>query len=1211
MIVPGVRTLPCLALILAATLLGCGKKPGAATTDRPKDQAVPALSHAEAAALNNRGVALMDQNKTSEATALFRRLAAGAPQSPTGAVNLGVALLNFQGNSPKEREEAHKECEAILVKTLKDHPKNAWAAYTLGVLLRYVGRIDDSFEKFAVAYEIDPDDADTCYAYGRALYDKKRYAEAAELFRRAISFEAHFDGAWYNLQATLARLGKNDERQVAIDEQELFRAHPVPLGKKLEEKYNFMGRYATCMREVPPFGEMAKPTDASALGFEWTHLPGARVGATDTTWPTGLVLAAGGNVRDFLEREVLPALGPGLALGDLDGDEKAEIFVADAQGHGFLYAIRDERLEDIGAAKGLLPTTTRTLGGVFADIDHDGHIDLLTFGAGPIQLYRNDGAGRLRAPEAIGAAESVTLALAVFDSDHDGDLDVLSAGYLAWPDAKATSPSALSFPGDFRGGNNHLFSNTRPSMFEPDAPKPPATFVDLGEKTGLAGDDAVRTAGFAIADFDRDGDTDVLEMNDGAPSRLLLNERLWRYTDATKTWGAGDAAAALGALVLDFDQDGRDDVLAMRGADAAAVLMANAGRRFRCETSWSRALPIGAQRGLYAAGDFDNDGDLDLVAADPKNGGLFLVQRDGSAFAPPPGPPAEIKGRFRALTTLDWDGDGRLDLLATTTKGEIVLGRNTTATTGAWVALDLRGKEGFTPSEMWSNTFGVGARAEIAAGALKVHRQVTAANGYLAGTTTTLHAGLGAAKSIDYVRLLWTDLVVQSELDVVAKKRTVLTEENRKPSSCPVVFKRSADGGFEFVTDFLGTGGLGFFVEPGVYAPPDETELVRLGAIATQDGKIELRVAEPMEEICYIDALKLVVVDHPEKTEAHADERLATAEPWPSGAPIVHGRRFHAVQAVEGGSMDSTAEIASTDRVYQKGPRRDRRFIGYLEREMRLELAFDAAAILAERPSPEARLILFLGGWVEYPYSHVNFALWQAGIRGESLSLDVPAENGWRTALEEFGYPAGLTRTMAIDVTEHLRLDEPRVALRTNLEIYLDEVYLGWSSDGARTSEFAFDRAELRELGIPLEYSPDGRSPTIYDYQRLDPRVRWKAMGGGYTRPGDVRALLGAADDFYVIMGPGDEFQLEVEARRLPPLPKGWVRTYFLKADGWCKDMDPYTATPDTVEPFPFHGMKTYPPGPDEPGLAPAKLDALRRTATRSVEATFPLPGSK
>jgi hypothetical protein len=122
------------------------------------------------------------------------------------------------------------------------------------------------------------------------------------------------------------------------------------------------------------------------------------------------------------------------------------------------------------------------------------------------------------------------------------------------------------------------------------------------------------------------------------------------------------------------------------------------------------------------------------------------------------------------------------------------------------------------------------------------------------------------------------------------------------------------------------------------------------------------------------------------------------------------------------------------------------------------------------------------------------------------------------------------------------------------------------------------DVAELRHLGYPREYSPDGNDPTVYDYHRIDHGVPFKNMAGSFTRFGDVRELLKAADDQFVIMARGEEIAIEFDAGQLPGLEDGWSRTFVLHADGYCKDMDLYTAFPDSVGPLPFHGMDNYPP---------------------------------
>ena len=87
----------------------------------------------------------------------------------------------------------------------------------------------------------------------------------------------------------------------------------------------------------------------------------------------------------------------------------------------------------------------------------------------------------------------------------------------------------------------------------------------------------------------------------------------------------------------------------------------------------------------------------------------------------------------------------------------------------------------------------------------------------------------------------------------------------------------------------------------------------------------------------------------------------------------------------------------------------------------------------------------------------------------------------------------------------------------------------------------------------------------------------WKTMPGRYTREGDVRALLAAADDVFVVSKPGDEVALCFDATALPPLAAGLDADLPAHGDGFSKEMDINSASPDVVLPLPFHGMKAYP----------------------------------
>ncbi len=179
----------------------------------------------------------------------------------------------------------------------------------------------------------------------------------------------------------------------------------------------------------------------------------------------------------------------------------------------------------------------------------------------------------------------------------------------------------------------------------------------------------------------------------------------------------------------------------------------------------------------------------------------------------------------------------------------------------------------------------------------------------------------------------------------------------------------------------------------------------------------------------------------------------------------------------------------------------------------------------------------------------------------------------------------------------------------TNMRIYWDQILVDTSAGNfptqlTRLTPFV---ADLRWRGFSLEYSPDTRQPMTYDFKKISFTSPWKVMTGRYTREGDVRELLNSSDDIFVISRPGDEFILSFAASKLPPLPGGWTRTFLLYADGFSKEMDINSASPDQVGPLPFHGMSKYPYAwPERYPLTPTRRKYLETYNTRVV--TSPLP---
>jgi hypothetical protein len=90
----------------------------------------------------------------------------------------------------------------------------------------------------------------------------------------------------------------------------------------------------------------------------------------------------------------------------------------------------------------------------------------------------------------------------------------------------------------------------------------------------------------------------------------------------------------------------------------------------------------------------------------------------------------------------------------------------------------------------------------------------------------------------------------------------------------------------------------------------------------------------------------------------------------------------------------------------------------------------------------------------------------------------------------------------------------------------------------------------------------------------------------------------------FVISRPGDELSLSFDAAKLPALPVGWTRTFLLYADGYSKEMDINSASPDQIYPLPFHGMTKYPYGPSESyPMTAERREYIEKYNTRVVRA--------
>ena len=279
-----------------------------------------------------------------------------------------------------------------------------------------------------------------------------------------------------------------------------------------------------------------------------------------------------------------------------------------------------------------------------------------------------------------------------------------------------------------------------------------------------------------------------------------------------------------------------------------------------------------------------------------------------------------------------------------------------------------------------SNRSGVGSKVQIRAGSLEQRLEVSATTPAVA--PADLIFGLGNRAGADVIRVLWPSGVVQAESAgetvpgnptpvVLAVLPSIVTVEelNRKPSSCPFLYTWNGER-FEFVTDFLGGGEMGYWEGPGTYNHADPIEFVRIPdhQLHAKDGRYEIRVTNELEETLFLDRLQLMAIDHPRNISVYPNEGM-TDPPKPFRLFAVRDQRVPAA-VTDGDGRDVTDKVAAVDRRYAEGFEL-KSIRGYAARhDLRIDLG-----------SVPSKPVLLLTGWTDYAFSSDNVAAHQGGLR--------------------------------------------------------------------------------------------------------------------------------------------------------------------------------------------------------------------------------------
>ncbi|MBL9167858.1 MAG: CRTAC1 family protein [Verrucomicrobiales bacterium] len=425
------------------------------------------------------------------------------------------------------------------------------------------------------------------------------------------------------------------------------------------------------------------------------------------------------------------------------------------------------------------------LGVCAGDYDNDGDLDLYVNNFGPNVLYRNNGDGTFTdVTQSAGVAngDQVGAGACFLDMDGDGDLDLFVANYINFTLSKHQTRHVNGHPayvGPMAYGPvpSTLFRNNGNG-----------SFTDVSKESGI-GEHAGTGMGVVCADYDDDGDTDIIVGNDAMANFVWNNDGKGHFKEVGLLSGLaydlnGIGQGTMGIDCGDYDNDGRLDFHMTSYQKQWAILYKNIGRgMFDDVTHLSGAGGGSYNQVEWGNGlvDFDNDGHRDLFMACGHLQDNVELWDDTARYEAPAilmsntgrgkfvdvssrsGDGLAVKRSGRGVALDDLDNDGDIDVVILNSRREPTVLRNDSPRVNHWLGVRLQGSR--------SNRDGIGARIKVVSGDLTLIDEVHSGRGYQSHFGMYPHFGLGTRKRVDRVEVRWigggTNVVEGVEVDRV------------------------------------------------------------------------------------------------------------------------------------------------------------------------------------------------------------------------------------------------------------------------------------------------------------------------------------------------------------------------------------------------------------------------------------------------------------